>query len=339
MPSRELLDAGMLRSIRQPAERRMIGMPVRVWTLALWFTIALAINATSFALPYNNDSPLAARILGAAFTAGAVAVMIVLADRTPTWFLHLLIVVSIGFMLWLTAVTETSTGALTAMLILLIIAAYTAYTMPYIQAVGYVGAGAAGMLVSFAIADRFETLILPWAAVTLMGFAQILILGTLVSDLKHQVMIDPLTGLLNRAGLDLVTSAPGGARRLPEPRAIVVIDLDDFKATNDEHGHAEGDRVLSGVGGTILRLCRKDDIAVRLGGDEFILLLPSTSDDSAAAFADRIEAEVTAPCSTGITQWRGDEALHQAIARADRLMYLRKAERRPMSNEGECSPS
>lgn len=328
MPNRGLMDAGMLRNVRQPTERRLLGMPVRVWTLALWFAIAVIIDAISFTLPYNNDSPIVPRILGALFTVGAIGLMIRMGDRTPTWFLHVLLVVSIGFMLWLTAVAQTPTGALTAMMILLIVAAYTAYTMPWVQAAIYVGACSVGMLVSFAVAGRFEILILPWAIVTLMGFAQIVILGTLVSDLKHQVVIDPLTGLLNRAGLDLVTSAPESDRRLAEPRAIVVIDLDDFKAVNDEHGHAGGDRVLSEVGQTILRVCRTEDIAVRFGGDEFVLLLPGTDEASAAAFARRIEAEVAAACSTGVAQWERDEALHHAIARADRRMYRNKAARR-----------
>jgi diguanylate cyclase (GGDEF)-like protein len=322
------MDAEMLRNIRQPTERRLLGMPVRVWTLALWFIVALIVDAVSFALPYNNDSPVAPRILGGLFIAGSVTLMIVLGDRTPTWFLHVLIVISIGFMLWFTAIAETPTGSLTAMMILLIVAAYTAYTMSYVAAVIYVGASAAGMLASFAVADRFEILILPWAVVTFMGFAQIIILGTLVSDLKHQVVIDPLTGLLNRAGLDIVTAAADGERTLPQPRSIVVIDLDDFKAVNDENGHAAGDRVLSEVGDAILQMCRKDDIAVRYGGDEFILLLPSTDDASAVAFAGRIEAAVAVPCSTGVTRWSTDETLHHAIARADRLMYQHKAERR-----------
>jgi len=180
-------------------------------------------------------------------------------------------------------------------MILLIVAAYTAYTTRYLQAVIYVAACAAGMLVSFAIADRFEVLILPWAIIMLMGFSQIVILGTLVSDLKHQVVIDPLTGPLDRAGLELVTSAPHNARRLPEPLAIVVIDLDDFKAVNDKHGLAGGNQVLRRVGETILHVCRTDDIAVRFGGDEFVLVLPSTDAASAVAFASRVEAEGERP--------------------------------------------
>lgn len=323
------MDAGMLRNVRQPLERRLLGMPVRVWTLAMWLTVAFIIDVISFTLPYNNDSPLTPRIVGLAFTVGSVAVMIRLGDRTPTWLIHMALVISIGFMLWLTAVSETPTGALTAMMILLVVAAYTAYTMSYVPAVIYVGACAIGMLFSFAIADRFEVLILPRAIITLMGFAQIVILGTLVSDLKHQVVIDPLTGLLNRAGLELVTSSPEADRRLPEPRAIIVIDLDDFKAVNDAHGHAVGDQVLSDVGATILRMCRTEDIAVRSGGDEFVLLLPNTDEATAVALASRLENEVAAACSTGVSPWSGNEPLDHAIARADHLMYQRKADRRP----------
>ncbi len=323
------MDAGMLRNLRESSERRLLGMPVRVWTLALWFTIAFIIDLASFALPYNNDSPLAPRIVGGVFVVGTVTLLVVLADRTPTWFLHVLIVISILLMLWLTASAETSTGSLTAMMILLIIAAYTAYTMSYVAAVIYVGISAIGMLASFAVENRFEVLVLPWAILTFMGFAQILILGTLVSDLKHQVAIDPLTGLLNRAGLDQVMSSSERERRLTEPRSIVVIDLDDFKSVNDESGHAEGDRVLKAVGSTILKVCRDVDIAVRYGGDEFILVLPSTDEQTATSFAARLETEVDVACSTGVTQWRDGEELHHAIARADRLMYERKARRRP----------
>jgi diguanylate cyclase (GGDEF)-like protein len=236
--------------------------------------------------------------------------------------------VSIAFMVWLTASAETNTGSLTAMMILLVLAAYTAYTMTYLQAILYVAASAIGILVMFAVEGRLEVLILPWAIVTLMGFGQIAILGTLVSDLKHQVVIDPLTGLLNRAGLELVTDVPDLERVLPEPRAIVVIDLDDFKLINDEHGHAEGDRVLREVGDAILRACRSDDVAVRFGGDEFVLLLPRTEEAAAAAFALRVEDAVRVPCSTGATRWIHGEALHHAIARADREMYANKAGRR-----------
>jgi len=325
------MDAGMLRTARRSTERRLLGMPVRVWTLALWFGVALIIDLASFALPYNNDSPLAPRIVGGIFVIATVAMLVVLGDRTPTWFLHVLIVISIGLMLWLTASAATPTGSLTAMMILLIIAAYTAYTMPYTHAVIYVGVSSIGMLVSFAIEGRLEILVLPWAILTFMGFAQILILGTLVSDLKHQAAIDPLTGLLNRAGLDLVMSGPERDRRVAAPRAIVVIDLDDFKTVNDLSGHAEGDRVLREVGATILQTCRETDIAVRYGGDEFILILPSTSEDRAADFARSMESQIRASCSTGTAQWGDDEPLHHAIARADRLMYERKARRRDTS--------
>jgi len=198
------------------------------------------------------------------------------------------------------------------------------------MAVLYVAISAGGLIGVLVLTDRVGAMLLPWAILSVISFVEILILGMMVSDLKQQVVIDPLTGLLNRAGLELVTSGAEGHRMAPEPRSIVVLDLDNFKAVNDEHGHLQGDRVLVDVGRTIMTVCRSEDIAVRCGGDEFILLLPNTDAHSAEALAQRLQAEVAAPCSTGVAQWEGDEALHLAIARADKQMYCQKATRRDL---------
>lgn len=329
------LDARALRRVRSPADHRLWGMPVRVWTLVLWFAGALLVDVASFVVPASADAPVAPRLVGAGVAVAVIAVMLVLRARTPTWLIHVELVLAVAFMVWFTHSAAASiAGSLTAMMTVLVLAAYTAYTLPYLQAVCYVAVSAVAVLVALVYAGTSDTLFLPWAVLTAMSFAQVMILGAMVADLKRQVVIDPLTGLLNRAGLEYMTSGAEAHIAADEPRSILVIDLDGFKAVNDRHGHAEGDRVLKQVGVAILRVCRRDDIAVRCGGDEFILVLPHTDETSAAALARRLTREILAPCSVGIARWEPDEEIHHAIGRADRRMYLDKARRRaPETNE------
>lgn len=110
---------------------------------------------------------------------------------------------------------------------------------------------------------------------------------------------DPLTGLANRRRFDtalaaLLDAAPRGGC------AVLMIDLDGFKAVNDEYGHAAGDEVLRVVARRIAAAVRGDDLAIRLGGDEFAVLAPATADAAAArAIADRITASIAEPIAAG----------------------------------------
>ena len=95
--------------------------------------------------------------------------------------------------------------------------------------------------------------------------------------MKVQLVTDPLTGLLNRQGLGALIE-----RRVPSAaehasRSLIAIDLDHFKRINDSKGHQAGDRTLAEFGAALHRELRPHDIAFRVGGDEFIVILPRTS--------------------------------------------------------------
>lgn len=144
--------------------------------------------------------------------------------------------------------------------------------------------------------------------------------------------LDGLTGVLNKsAGLaaaDHYLAAMG-----PEERcAVLFVDIDDFKALNDTHGHIEGDRWLMAIGGALQALCRKDDIVFRFGGDEFVVLLKDlpggdTAEQKARRFSDSI-AELSGPrlskvtCSVGICYaGRGGGSIAELAAKADASLY------------------
>ena len=106
---------------------------------------------------------------------------------------------------------------------------------------------------------------------------------------------DPLTGLLNRRYFDeAVESAFAAALREKQPLSLIVLDLDRFSDVNNQYGHALGDSVLRRVARAIKGAIREADVVVRYGGEEFVVIAPSTSDDGAVQAAERIRSAVAA---------------------------------------------
>ena len=114
-------------------------------------------------------------------------------------------------------------------------------------------------------------------------------------ELLHVSRTDGLTGLDNRRRLEeLLEEAFAHARRLSEPFAVLMCDLDKFKSVNDTHGHQAGDAVLKELADVLRSQAREIDRIGRYGGEEFMLLLPGTTLDAAARFAERVRRAVEA---------------------------------------------
>jgi len=117
------------------------------------------------------------------------------------------------------------------------------------------------------------------------------------SDIEHRsdAVIDQLTGMLNRKALSTrATELVQQSRLTGEPVGIIVGDLDEFKAVNDRHGHAIGDVVLREVAYLLRKQLRAFDLAYRLGGEEFLILLPGGDLEHAARLAERLREAVSA---------------------------------------------
>lgn len=116
-----------------------------------------------------------------------------------------------------------------------------------------------------------------------------------VQDLKTLASIDPLTGLYNRRQFDTLARAElARAQRYVRPLSILIIDIDFFKRVNDGFGHEMGDWVLKMVATTISSAKRDPDIVARLGGEEFVVLLPETTAAAARLVAERMRGMVQA---------------------------------------------
>jgi diguanylate cyclase (GGDEF)-like protein len=121
---------------------------------------------------------------------------------------------------------------------------------------------------------------------------------------------------------------------------VLMLDLDRFKAINDVHGHAVGDSVLVAVANAIQTQLRGADVLARWGGEEFIVLLPSTSPIDALGVAERVRAalpaltqphwpaDVRTSTSIGLTAWASGQDIDHAIRQADTALYRAKAEGR-----------
>jgi diguanylate cyclase (GGDEF)-like protein len=153
--------------------------------------------------------------------------------------------------------------------------------------------------------------------------------------LQQELRVDPLTGVSNRLGLEEALRSrleAGGA-----PVALLLLDLDDFKLINDNHGHAIGDEVLRHVGQRLRTSVRAHDVVARLGGDEFALLL-----DGAPAELDLLSRKVAralrppiriagrtfrVAASLGLVASEADDSVDRLIADADAAMYEAKGDR------------
>ncbi|MBI5106988.1 MAG: GGDEF domain-containing protein [Solirubrobacterales bacterium] len=185
------------------------------------------------------------------------------------------------------------------------------------------------------VLDAPYTLLFPLVAVI-----SVALLGAplMRSDVQHrsEAVVDPLTQLLNRKALHArALELQEQARITGEPVGVVLGDLDHFKAVNDEHGHQVGDQVLQDVAYRMRKALRAYDLAYRLGGEEFLVVLPGAALDETAELAERLRGAVASSPVAGvpITMSFGVAAtapketfdVEALYARADAALYEAKA--------------
>jgi diguanylate cyclase (GGDEF)-like protein len=105
---------------------------------------------------------------------------------------------------------------------------------------------------------------------------------------------------------------------------VAVLDLEHFKEVNDRDGHQAGDQILREVGAVLRSRIRPGDTAARTGGDEFVILLPSTPVDHATVVVTRIIDSLPMACSFGLADWPAGTTFEEATRNADRAMYAHK---------------
>ncbi len=162
-----------------------------------------------------------------------------------------------------------------------------------------------------------------------------------VVELENRADEDVLLPVLNRRAFDReLARTLAYINRHGTVVSLIFIDLDDFKAINDLHGHGAGDAALHHVTDILLANVRRSDIVARLGGDEFAVLLHRAGKDAAAKKADQLARalassglvyegkEIPMSLTAGVTRLRADDKIAGSLGRADKLMYEAKARRK-----------
>jgi diguanylate cyclase (GGDEF)-like protein len=151
---------------------------------------------------------------------------------------------------------------------------------------------------------------------------------------------DWLTGLSNRrGGEEAIAREVARARRAQTPLSFALFDIDFFKKINDKYGHAAGDEVLRRVSKVLQHEIRATDLAVRWGGEELLVVLPTVAEDGARVFAERVRKEIHAldlepeglprvSVSGGVAELRPREDVTETLERADSKLYEAKSEGR-----------
>jgi len=156
-------------------------------------------------------------------------------------------------------------------------------------------------------------------------------------EFHRMALVDPLTGLYNRrVAEERLASEASRSQRYGHPLAVVSFDLDKFKEINDTYGHLAGDQVLKEFAGRLGQAIRMSDFAARMGGDEFLVLLPECSTNQVEAFLARLR-HIEADCggqkipirfSAGWVGYERGETTEQFLDRADRTLYADKRARK-----------
>lgn len=224
------------------------------------------------------------------------------------------------------------------------------YTMPVLWTAFFYGRrGAVGILTCVGIGHAIALLVLPSSSVypgrwidvmvSVSGTAVVVLAlegrnQSLLGRVVAEARTDPLTGLLNRRGLEERAEVEiARTRRDGTPMAVASFDLDHFKHINDEWGHDTGDRVLAWIGRLLTAESRDIDTVARVGGEEFVVLLPDADLAGAGEFTERVRAALDRhdtqglpplAVSAGVVCGREAEDLQTMLQRADSALYAAK---------------
>lgn len=181
-----------------------------------------------------------------------------------------------------------------------------------------------------------------WAALLAIALGVVIILSVgmeVIAHLKRDRDTDILTGLLNRRGLVNRRAAEEEHKRI-RTDSIIMCDIDYFKSINDIYGHTTGDKVLKQFGSILANAVGEHDLAVRLGGEEFLLVLHQKSVESAYILIEKLRNEIEETvfdglddnhiltCSFGIAKVKHNEDIWKVIERADKILYKAKSDGR-----------
>jgi diguanylate cyclase (GGDEF)-like protein len=300
--------------------------------IAVLYAAGAVLVTVSLLLPHPSDSNDGA-ILAIAATAATVATLLLLAaPRLPSWLLQ--VTIGLGSVLIsLCVYFAGQPSAYVAMFIWVLLASgfffpgrRTALQVAWLLTIyGIVlfsisdaGYSPVTRLLLTAIAYGTAAAVVSWLSESI---------NRRVEVSESRARTDPLTGIANRRWLDEeLTRELAWAKRHRAPLCAALIDIDDLKVYNDRHGHLAGDHLIVSAVRAWRKAIRPSDFLARVGGDEFMLLMPDCSAESAEGVLGRIRESTPdeTSCSAGLARWDGVEGALELFNRADSALYAAK---------------
>ena len=307
-------------------------------TTAFVMTVAAAVCLVVLAaLPQTGSHDRTVLLVAAAFAA-ALAGVAKLIPRTPSTA-------------WVFGSTLASTALVTAIVATVDhTAAFPYFYVWALLSASFLlprdGAIAVGVLASLGLLGAliarpagFDLLL--WVQVTLVNGGVVVAArglrrgrDRLVNELERVASTDGLTGLANRGTFEQVAERLVRRAQIDQtPLALVLFDIDHFKQLNDTHGHAAGDQALRGFAATLQQQSRPTDLIARIGGEEFVAVMPGIGPDEAGAFAERVgealrgqhggtQARLTV--SAGVAPMSDKDTVDALMREADQALYAAK---------------
>ncbi|NMN93663.1 bifunctional diguanylate cyclase/phosphodiesterase [Nocardiaceae bacterium YC2-7] len=286
------------------------------------FALSGALGATITAL-LPQDSPEVAKLYPVAFGCILIGIALVLWGRHLR-LVHFELLSLVGTAMLSGAIgwSPTSTIAQSMSAFSCLIALNAAFFFPWLHAIVLMVVQGVASMAILGLRDD-----LPWwiglAATSSMFIVggTVGVLGRMASDAD----IDPLTGLANRRGFRRgLNIAIARGVRSGVPPVIAFLDLDRFKAINDEYGHRAGDDMLRQVAEAWKVQVGRDDLLARYGGDEFALLMPNATERDAVELTARLRAAISLGCTAGVAAWHPGDTTSVLVGRADVALYRAK---------------
>ncbi len=198
--------------------------------------------------------------------------------------------------------------------------------------------GLSGLILLFDIYAIYQQFVIKrMRRQVILRTARALLLRQRAWDLRRQAVIDPLTRLYNRRLFDDRLEADvNRSERYGHPLTVLAFDLDNLKEINDTYGHAAGDLALKVFAFRLQSATRGSDVAARVGGDEFLVLLPECDAGHVERVLDRVrtleitvgEERIPVEFSVGWTEFRRGESARSFLERSDKELYNRKRSRK-----------
>lgn len=302
--------------------------PTAIRSLALIYVLGGVACLIGAAFPMDPNTPTLLFAAAGFLGVSAACLLWLVRNHARRRVQHLS--VGVGLLIVAALVHESATlaGAVVTSFDLPFLGIYAAYFMTRRAARAHAAFGAVVFTLAWFTRDG-QTPVLAWAVVVTSLAVTSEVLSNLMSQLQRSAVADDMTGLLNRTGLrSTLDREIARAHRTGRPLSLAVFDVDGLKQVNDILGHASGDRLLTELSQAWTVAVRKGDILARVGGDEFVLVMPETSATTAREVVERLRV-VPGPArgtrwSAGVASLRDGEGMDDLLDRADRRMYAAK---------------